>query len=304
MFRYSFLIPLSIVFLVGCLPASSPESTAQTSPARPTCVPTPTPDMSTRTPTPTFPAPGTPWPTPKPGTPNFVTPTPIPFAKVTDLAPDLPDSQKTRFIVYRCNGSYELFWGRLLENTQGITETLKLEPGDILLYAVPPPSYLPRKVVPPPPPTIRIEGITLEEARQNFGFHLLEPTYLPKGFRLRYVTHVGVIPGDQIDLDYAGPPPAGTATSQSFVEIIERFSPPEPTPPGGIPPAPTSATESVRIRGTRALIDRRFSPPAWFTPEPPSQLYIALEWSENNLMLTVGGSVRLEELIKIAESMK
>lgn len=305
MFRYSFLITLTIVLLVACAPSSSPESTAQTSPpARPTCVPTRTPDMSTRTPTPTFPGPGTPWPTPKPGTPNFVTMTPMPFAKVTDLAPDLPEDQKTRFIVYRCNGSYELFLGKTPENAKAITATLNLETGDILLYMIP--YRLPPKVEPPPPPTAQIEGITLEEARQNFGFHLLEPTYLPSGFRIRYVTHWGLLLSDGIQLDYSGPTPAGKVPAQSFLVITEYFYPNAPTLPSGGPPTPTPQVEpeTVRIHGIRAVVDRRFSPPAWFTPEPPRQLYPSLEWWENNLSLTVGGSVSLEELIKIAESLK
>lgn len=292
----SLLCILLIGSVAGCAPANenilTPSSTLLG------CVPTVTPKpIGTRTPTPRPDQFGTP-------PPPSSTLTPIPFSRTVDLAPDLSEDQKTHFIVYRCNGSYELFLGRYPQNAQSITETLKLQPGDILVTMFGPYPPITKIVRPPPPPTLRIEGITLEEARQNFGFHLLEPAYLPKGFGIRYVTHWGLMPGDQINLDYAGSPPASKANGQSFVTILERSYPIMPTPPGGIPPVPTPDTENVRVRGTSALVDRSFSPPAWFTPEPPTQLYPSLEWGENNLIVTVGGSLSLEELIKIAQSLK
>src|ERR1700752_5365485 len=41
--------------------------------------------------------------------PSHPSATPIPFSKITDLSPDSPDDHKGQFIVFHCDGSYELF---------------------------------------------------------------------------------------------------------------------------------------------------------------------------------------------------
>jgi len=74
--------------------------------------------------------------TPKPseyGTvpPSRSTVTPIPFSKTTDLSPDSPENYKGQFIVFHCDGTYELF---LSAGTN-----IPLEPGDHILVDFPPP---------------------------------------------------------------------------------------------------------------------------------------------------------------------
>ncbi len=297
--RIQFVLLLqAVLLLAACAPDKNAMSNlAQSSPAALQCVPTPThAPRGTPTPTPNEIALGTPIP--------FSTVTPIPFSQVIDLAPDLAAGNKTQIIVYRCDGRYELFLTNPSLEGRTVTETLQLEPGDIVVSTAYP--MLPR-VHPPEPlpqPTTRIEGITLEQARENAGFHLLEPTYLPKGFHLLYVTQWSVEPGNMIHLEYVGPGQAD-GSGQAFLILIEESLPSAPVPPmlTPPPPPPPSGEERVQIRGHSALVLKVFSPPAWFTPEHPGQLYPCIAWGENNLELTLGGSVTLEELARIAESL-
>ncbi len=315
MSRDLFLAVACSVSLAACSPTSFSVPVAQTSSVtnnvseHPTCVPTPTrAPIGTRTPTPTFPEPGTPWPTPRSGMPNFVTVTPFPFARITDLASGWPEEQKARFVVYRCNGSYELYVIPWSPSHTTITETLKLAPGDFIVTATyPMPSTHLLPPVSPPPMETRV--MTLVQARQTASFHFFEPTYLPPGFRIKTVTRwdepSAIPPQTGFTLEYIGPIPAGQASS-AFLWISETYWPPQPTPPGGIPPPPPYETPQPRvpIHGQSALVDRTLYGPAWFTPEPPNQLYPALNWAEQNVFLRVGGSVSLDELIKIAQSLK
>ena len=170
----------------------------------------------------------------------------------------------------------------------------------------------------------RVEEITLAQARQIPGFHLLEPGYLPASFRLQRVIHTTTVtimrdptnllsPSttrnfDGVSLEYGGPSPTGRTGSQGFVTIGERFFPDMPLPPGVPPPAatPDLHPETVMIRNARAVVNRysAVSPPAWVTPEPRTPNYISLEWHEPDYYFMVGGSVSLEELIKLANSLK
>ena len=73
--------------------------------------------------------------TPKPSEYGTVPPsgasvTPIPFSKITDLSPDSPEDYKGQFIVFHCDGTYELF---LSAGTD-----IPLQPGDRILVNFPP----------------------------------------------------------------------------------------------------------------------------------------------------------------------
>src|SRR5262249_29576950 len=64
--------------------------------------------------------------------------TPIPFSKVTDLAPDLPAKDKTQVIVYRCNGTYELYYIGYVP----VSEAVNLLPGDVIVNVISPASLM------------------------------------------------------------------------------------------------------------------------------------------------------------------
>ncbi len=266
------LIYLSLVLVLSVFAACAPAQTttsnlAQSSPTALRCVPTPTrAPRGTPTATPSGIALGGPVP--------FSTVTPFPFSRRVDLAPDVAAENKTQIIVYRCDGRYELFLTKPSLEGRTITETVQLEPGDIVVSTSNP---MLMRAHPPEPllePTTRIEGITIEQAREYAGFHLLEPTYLPRDFHLLYVTQWSVVPGNMIHLDYVGPGQAG-GSSQAFVTIIERSYSTGPPPLGPTPPPPptSSGEERVQIHGHSALVLRSFAPPAWFTTEHPDQLY-------------------------------
>jgi hypothetical protein len=159
--------------------------------------------------------------------------------------------------------------------------------------------------VPPPTPfvipTVRVEQITLEQAQRLATFHLSIPTYLPSGYRLRWVTHAG----DGFSLDYGGPGPSSRPGSQGFLRIGERFSPPGVLPPGMTPPpTPDILRETALVHNKQALVVRSFPPAAWYTPEPGISSFPSLEWGENDVYFVVGGSLSLDELVRIANSLK
>jgi hypothetical protein len=92
----------------------------------PTCVPTRSSSSSaviqrTSTPNPSE------YGTVPPSRPSV---TPIPFSKITDLSPDSPEDYKGQFIVFHCDGKYELF---LSAGTE-----IPLQPGDHILVDFPP----------------------------------------------------------------------------------------------------------------------------------------------------------------------
>jgi hypothetical protein len=74
-------------------------------------------------------------PTPNPSQYGTIPPlgpsvTPIPYSKITDLSPDSPQDHKGQFIVFHCDGTYELF---LTAGTE-----IPLQPGDHILNSIPP----------------------------------------------------------------------------------------------------------------------------------------------------------------------
>lgn len=168
------------------------------------------------------------------------------------------------------------------------------------------PDYPPR---PPSPPPIETRVITLDQAQQQASFHLFVPTYLPSGFRILTVIRLDspsdIPPTTRFHLEYIGPVPASRA-SPSFLFLSEEYWPPQPTLPGGIPPPPPYLTPppKVSVHGVSVYVDKNLFGPSWFTPEPPDERYLALHWAESNVFLTLGGSLSLEELTRIAESLK
>ncbi len=94
---------------------------------------------------------GTPTPTPNrfsTSTPYFrPTVTPIPFAQTYDLSPELPLSEKSEIVIFRCNGAFDLY---LAGPNVDIDQAIELEDGDIILGSSPPASLMGHE---PPEPT-------------------------------------------------------------------------------------------------------------------------------------------------------
>jgi hypothetical protein len=111
-------------------------------PTRPAyCVPIPREAQMNGTPTPT----PNRYSTPKP---NFSpTVTPIPFAHIYDLSPELPLSEKSKTEIFRCNGMFDLY---LAGPNVDVHQAIGLEDGDIILYSAPPASIM---GIEPPEPT-------------------------------------------------------------------------------------------------------------------------------------------------------
>lgn len=65
--------------------------------------------------------------------------TPLPIARVTDLASDLPDSDKVFVYVQRVDQSFELFKVRSNAN---LSVTIPMQPGDIVFNVIPPASMM------------------------------------------------------------------------------------------------------------------------------------------------------------------
>lgn len=105
------------------------------------CAPTPQPPVVTgpNTPTPnvyqfeTEPAPAS-------------SVTPLPISKITDLAPGLADRDKVYVYIMRCEGTFELF---LVAPNTILTQTIPLNPGDVILNWIPPSSLIGQ-----PPPRV------------------------------------------------------------------------------------------------------------------------------------------------------
>ena len=133
-------------------PYPPPQTPTVVPPATPTTVPTPPSPTLVGTPTPAPPTPtppgytpvytGTPpTATPYPGeirtpAPPEPTPTPLPISKITDLAPDLPDEEKSVCLVRYADGTYGIF--RIRPGTD-ISE-IPLNPGDLVVDCLPPAS--------------------------------------------------------------------------------------------------------------------------------------------------------------------
>lgn len=162
----------------------------------------------------------------------------------------------------------------------------------------------------------RTEEMTLDQARQIPGFRLYEPGYLPAGFQLRRITDmIGVTQGkdpaspdsppvtshfDDLSIEYSG-----QTGSQEFLTIGERICVPGVLPAGMVmPPTPDIPRETVTIHGAIANVNRYSIHPDWITPEPSTREYISLEWWENNYCFTITGSPSMDELTKIANSLR
>ncbi len=145
--------------------------------------------------------------------------------------------------------------------------------------------------VPATPRPVETAVMTLEQARQSAPFHLLEPAYLPTGFRFQAVSRwdnpLSVPPQTRFMLDYSG------SSSSSFIKIGEEYWPQQQGPPGGIPPPPPYETPQTRVpvHGASAVLE-------------VSGRYPTLTWAEGNAFVTMWGSLDVEELSKIAESMR
>jgi len=64
--------------------------------------------------------------------------TPIPYAEIIDLAPDIPDRDKAQVIVFRCDGRFALYW------VPGSTALVipELGPGDVIFNSFSPESLV------------------------------------------------------------------------------------------------------------------------------------------------------------------
>lgn len=158
-----------------------------------------------------------------------------------------------------------------------------------------------------PGPTLPIEEMTLDQARQIAHFHILEPTYLPVGLRLPRVLYY---PGTYFVLIYAASEAGGQSPSSGFLDITEREYYEVPIPPGSSPLGPTPVLpnrpteEIVMIGDARASVVRFNSPPAWNPTAAASGEYINLKWHTNEISFSLTGSQGLQELVRIAESLK
>jgi hypothetical protein len=87
--------------------------------------------------TPTGPNGEIPTATPYPGEVRppsvFVTPTPLPISTIVDLAPELPDEEKSVYIISRSDGTYEKFLISVYY-AGDVKELTEFGPGDVLLY--------------------------------------------------------------------------------------------------------------------------------------------------------------------------
>ena len=96
------------------------------------CIPTPAPQplSATASPTPDFSEPATPY------LKDNSAPTPIPIAETFDLAPAIPESQKSHVLVFRCDGTLVEY----LIAGDADTSVVPLAPGDTIYMAFAPSS--------------------------------------------------------------------------------------------------------------------------------------------------------------------
>jgi hypothetical protein len=105
------------------------------------CVPIPRPAQISGTLTPTPDRLSTPIPHFSPSV------TPIPLANTYDLSPELPLSEKSEIVIFRCNGAFDLY---LAGPNVEIDQAIELEVGDIVYSSGPPASLMGHE---PPEPT-------------------------------------------------------------------------------------------------------------------------------------------------------
>lgn len=162
-----------------------------------------------------------------------------------------------------------------------------------------------------------VEEFTLDQARHIPGFHLFEPTYLPVGLDLLRI--VGTL-GTTTLIDPTNPSAPPTMQRQddlamefvsrdgsnAYLGIGQRDCVPGVLPPGAVMgPTPDLHPETVKVHNTTATINRySTSPMGWVTPGPAPQEDIELDWWESDYCFMVSGSLSLDELVKIANSLK
>jgi len=123
-------------------PSPLPTGIRSPFPTRPAyCVPIPREAQMSGTPTPT----PNRYATPKPNFSPSVTP--IPFAHIYDLNPELPLSEKSKTEIFRCNGTFDLY---LAGPNVDVDQAINLEDGDIIISSGPPTSLMGHE--PPEPP--------------------------------------------------------------------------------------------------------------------------------------------------------
>jgi hypothetical protein len=149
---YGALVALAILVISLLLNAGLIQRSGSAAvPPATTCVPTPAPPTD-------MPGPRTATPNPSQyGTvpPDGPSLTPIPIQRTIDLSPELQENDKVHWLVFHCDGTYEMFL------TAATTQQAPLQPGDVLIYA-----YLPSIMghylvaptftldTPAPPPTL------------------------------------------------------------------------------------------------------------------------------------------------------
>lgn len=181
----------------------------------------------------------------------------------------------------------------------GILPAIALLSGIVVLTACSPPKS--GAILPPAglPTTTRIQIVTLEEAQQKAGFHLLEPTYLPDSVRLVSVT----LMDDSAELEYRNQSPSEHREDLVLLRIRQTAL----KYPSGVPTlsaTPDLGRETTVVRGTHALVNRNFILPTDSVPEAIGQSYNSIEWIENGIGVIIMGSPSVDELKKIAESLQ
>jgi hypothetical protein len=225
-----------------------------------------------------------------------------------------PDLRGYKYVI-RATTAGDILWPKSYEivlltgKALGLASDVDFSTGTPRFSMTPVPTSTPFVI-----PTARVEEITLDQARQIPGFHLFEPAYLPAGFRLRRIRDmIGSItssmsPGapavtsrtDSISLEYSGP-----VGNQEFVAIGQRSCVPGVLPPGmAMPPTPDLHPETVQVHGAAAVVNRNGVPPDWVTSAPGPHEYSSLEWWEKNECLAVAGSSSLQELTRVANSLR
>jgi len=125
--------PTEMPWAITPVPSPVPQRTHVPTPVPPTPTPlTPVPRTPVGTPLTATPYPGE-IRTPAPPEP---TPTPVPISKITDLAPDLPDEEKSVYIIRRADGTYEKFLISI-HYTGDVKVLMGLDPKDVLVFHYP-----------------------------------------------------------------------------------------------------------------------------------------------------------------------
>jgi len=130
-------------------PPKLPATLRTPSPTRPTyCVPLPQESAtdSSRTPTPDR------YSSPEPY--FHATVTPRGYSHVYDLSPELPLIDKSEIVVFRCDGTFDLY---LIGPDVNLDQNINLYPGDVIISSAPPASMMGHE---PPEPTFWASPVT------------------------------------------------------------------------------------------------------------------------------------------------